>query len=153
MDNNNGKCWYRILPDVEFAMNNVKSKTTGKCSSILLFGCKQRGKIIDKLADYMHDSNTVNDRNLDTIRAKIASAKIEQTQRQSEKHVGKKRKPAHAYQIGDLILIRNFNNTVGVSKKLIPQFKGPYKITKCLRNNRYIIADINGFQYYVRWRG
>jgi len=50
------------------------------------------------------------------------------------------------YQTGDLVLIRNLDSTPGVSKKLIPQFKGPYKVTKCMRNNRYVIADMEGCQ-------
>lgn len=45
-----------------------------------------------------------------------------------------------------LVLVRNFDSTPGVSKKLIPKFKGPYKITKCLKNNRYVIADGEDFQ-------
>jgi len=43
-------------------------------------------------------------------------------------------------------MIRNFDSTPGVSKKLIPVFKGPYEVSKVLRNNRYLIADIDGFQ-------
>lgn len=60
--------------------------------------------------------------------------------------MNQKRKLARIYNTGDLILIRNFDSTIGVFKKLISQFKGPYKITKCLRNNRYVIADIERFQ-------
>lgn len=145
IDNNNSKYWYHVLPEVEFALNNTLNKSTGESPSTLLFGCKQRGSIIDKLADYIHDSKDPSDRNLDSIRAN-ASSKIEQTQQQSELRVNKKRKRAYTYNTGDLALIRNFDNTPGVSKKLIPQFKGPYKVTKCLRNNRYVVADVKGFQ-------
>jgi len=50
------------------------------------------------------------------------------------------------YQTGNLVLIQNFDNTPGVSKKLIPQFKEPYKVIKCMRNNRYVIADVEECQ-------
>lgn len=43
-------------------------------------------------------------------------------------------------------MIKNFDNASGVSKKMIPQFHGPYEIAKALRNNRYIIIDPPGFQ-------
>jgi len=43
-------------------------------------------------------------------------------------------------------MLRNFDITVRASKKLISRFKGPYKITKELRNNRYVVADIEGHQ-------
>lgn len=72
----NGKYWYRILSEIEFAINNVINKTTEESPNTLLFGCKQRGNIIDKLVDYIYDSKDYSDRNLDVIRKK-ASAKIE----------------------------------------------------------------------------
>lgn len=143
VDNDSGKYWYHVLIEVEFALNNTVNKSTGDSPSTLLFGCKQRGNIIDKLADYIYDTKDPSDRNLDSIRAN-ASNKIEKTQQQSELRVNQKRKRAHTYNTGDLALIRNFDNTPGASKKLIPQFKGPYRVTKCLRNNRYVIADIEG---------
>lgn len=43
-------------------------------------------------------------------------------------------------------MVKNFDNTTGVSKKMIPQFRGPYEITKVLRNNRYVVTDPPGFQ-------
>lgn len=144
-DENNGKYWYHVLPDVEFAFNNTINKSTGQLPSVLLFGSNQRGKNIDELADYLHDLKDSSDRNLDSIRTN-ASAKIKKVQQQSEVNTNKKRKPAHEYNNGDLVLIRNFDSTPGVSKKLIPQFKGPYKITKCMRNNRYVVADVEGCQ-------
>ena len=47
-------------------------------------------------------------------------------------------------------MIRNFDSTPGVSKKLIPQFKGPYKIIERLENDRYVLGDIEGFQISQR---
>jgi len=29
---------------------------------------------------------------------------------------------------------------------MIPRFKGPYQVERVLRNNRYIVRDIDGFQ-------
>jgi len=37
-------------------------------------------------------------------------------------------------------MLKNFD-TLRVSKKLIPQFKGSYSIIKYLRNDRYIVLD------------
>lgn len=47
-------------------------------------------------------------------------------------------------------MLKNFDNTVGISPKLVPKFKGPYQVTKILRNNRYVIADIPGCQVTQR---
>ena len=43
-------------------------------------------------------------------------------------------------------MLRNYESPPGVSHKLIPRFKGPYKILRELRNDRYVVADIKGFQ-------
>jgi len=42
-------------------------------------------------------------------------------------------------------MLHNFS-TAGMFRKLIPQFKGPYVVKKILRNNRYLISDIERFQ-------
>lgn len=43
-------------------------------------------------------------------------------------------------------MIRNFESTPGISRKMIPQFRGLYEISKVLRNNRYVISDPSGLQ-------
>lgn len=58
----------------------------------------------------------------------------------------RKRKKPKKYEKSDLVMIKNFDNAFGVSKKMIPQFHGPYEIAKALRNNRYIIIDPLEFQ-------
>lgn len=144
-DNSNGRYWYHVVKEVEFALNNTRNKSTGESPSTLLFGCNQCGLVVDEIAEHLNDLKASSERDLDKIRNK-ASDKLEQVQRQIENRVNQKRRPAHLYQTDDLVLIRNFDNTPGVSKKLIPKFKGPYKIQKVLRNDRYILADVEGFQ-------
>ncbi|GJQ88177.1 hypothetical protein Trydic_g13175 [Trypoxylus dichotomus] len=46
----------------------------------------------------------------------------------------------------DHVVIKNFDNTPGVNKKLIPKFKGPYVVKKVLPNDRYAIGDPPDFQ-------
>lgn len=43
-------------------------------------------------------------------------------------------------------MVKNFDSTPGVSQKLIPRFKGPYQVERVLRNNRYVLKDVEGFQ-------
>ncbi|EZA55635.1 hypothetical protein X777_04327 [Ooceraea biroi] len=43
-------------------------------------------------------------------------------------------------------MIRNYETTPGVSKKLVPKFRGPYEIKKTLGNDRYVVCDPPGFQ-------
>lgn len=137
--------WYKILPKAEFSMNNTVSKSTGETPSRLLFGVLQRGKVSDAVANYLQDQNDDTTINLETIRSK-ASEKILVGQRQNEVQANKKRCKAPKYQPGDYVMIKNFDCTPGAPRKLIPKYKGPYVITKELRNDRYVISDIDGFQ-------
>jgi len=54
----------------------------------------------------------------------------------------KRRKRPHQYKKDDYVGIRNFDSSPGAPKKFIPAFKGPYKITEVLKNDRYIIKDV-----------
>lgn len=51
------------------------------------------------------------------------------------------------YNVGDLITTTktSFNENPGQSKKLLPKFTGPYKVTKSLGNDRYEITNVPGF--------
>lgn len=145
MDMDDKKQWYTVLPRAEFSINNTTNRSTGDIPSRLLFGVAQRGNIEDAVANFLQEKNNDQVRDLETIRSK-ASEKIISSQRLGKEQANRKRKEAHQYKSGDLVMIKNFDCTPGASKKLIPKFKGPYVISKILRNNRYIITDINGFQ-------
>lgn len=53
----------------------------------------------------------------------------------------KKHKKPTLYREGDLVMIRNFVNQPGISRKLLPKFKGSYRVHKVLFKNRYVITD------------
>lgn len=82
----------------------------------------------------------------DRIR-KEASINIANCQNRQKKAYDYKRLPAHSYSVGDLVKITktNFKND-GKSKKLLPKFIGPFKIKKCLGNDRYEITNVPGFK-------
>ncbi|XP_071652503.1 uncharacterized protein [Temnothorax longispinosus] len=109
------KNWYQVLSDAEFAINNSFNKSTGEVPSKLLFGVNQRGNLKDEVANYLEDVKDSN-RNLDEIRAK-ASQNIVANQQKSAEQFNKKRKKAHHYHEGDLVMIRNFDSNPGAAKK------------------------------------
>ena len=43
-------------------------------------------------------------------------------------------------------MILNGDSTSGASKKLVPVSKGPHEIIKVLRNDRYVIKDVENFK-------
>lgn len=54
----------------------------------------------------------------------------------------KKRSPPTLYQVGDLVLtkVTSFPAT-NQSKKLLPKFRGPFKIVDVLPNDRYKVKE------------
>ncbi|KAK9711377.1 Integrase core domain [Popillia japonica] len=127
--------WDEVLDQVEFA-NNTLNRSTGQTPSMLLFGINQRGRIQDNLREYIEAQNET-DRNLESIRQKSAENIVKNQEYN---------KPSHIYKIGDYVMVVNTDVTPGVSKKLIPKYRGPYMVTAVLDNDRYVVKDIPGFE-------
>jgi len=136
--------WPKALRDIEFALNNMFCKSTGAIPSVLLFGVEQRGRIIDYIKEGILDDIRMNERNLVEIRDKAAE-QIAKSQSYNEQYVNRKRKSASEYEIGDLVMIRNFDSTTGISNKLKPAYKGPYCAAK---NGSEIIGT-----FWPMWKG
>lgn len=138
--------WDQVLPDVECALNNTINNSTGEAPSKLLFGVYQKGKVLDCLKDYLvNELADVQQSNLENLREQAAE-NIVNSQRYNEQYYNKSHKPAISYKVGDLVMITNIDVTPGVNKKLIPKFRGPYKVTKVMNNDRYEVEDVEGFQ-------
>ncbi|GJQ88003.1 hypothetical protein Trydic_g12929 [Trypoxylus dichotomus] len=137
------KNWNKMLHEVEFALNNTVNSSTNETPSKLLFDVPQTGRVSDELRQILLDSYG-NERNLEEARNE-AEGNIKKQLENSKAYYDGKHKDALTYQIGDHVVIKNFNNTPGVNKKLIPKFKGPY-VVKVLPNDRYEIGDPPDFQ-------
>jgi transposase InsO family protein len=110
--------WSKKLEEVEFTMNNSTHSSTKTTPSILLFGTLQRGKIVDEFSEYLEDLlNDTAERDLTNIR-QTAAENIETSQKYNEQYYLKHSQPAKTYNIGDLVVIRNVDNTVVQNKKV-----------------------------------
>lgn len=145
IDNDEKVYWYKVIADIEFAINNTMHKTTKETPSKLLFGVEQRGKIVDAIREHLETSISESDRDLERLRARAAN-RIEQSQKYNKEYFDRRRKPAHSYKIGDYVMIKNIETAKGASHKIIPKFKGPYEVMRVLRNDRYVIKDVNNHQ-------
>lgn len=142
--------WDEILETTEFTLNNTVHRMINEHPSVMLFGINQKGKVTDKIRENVRDENftDVND-----VRTKAKEKEI-QAQLYNERFVNEKRKSPTEYIEGDYVVIKNFDCNTGVARKLIPKYKGPYKITKVLDNDRYVLEDVEGFQQtQIPYRG
>lgn len=144
-DHTVGPQWYRILGEIEHSINNTVNKSTGCTPSQLVFGMHQRGSCSDRVQEFVSDNINLYVQDIDHLRSKAADFMVKAQQSQKE-YYNQRHKALRSYQVGDLVMIKNFDSTPGTSKKLIPQFRGPYEIRKVLGNHRYLIADSQGFQ-------
>lgn len=92
-DDSIGK-WCKTLTDVEYALSNTVSKTTGYTPSQLLFGVGQRGNNIDRLKDYLNQTFETEPRDINKMRD-IASNKTYKLQIYNKRYINKRRKETH----------------------------------------------------------
>lgn len=142
LSSENNTTWEKVVETVEFTLNNTRHRMINEHPSIMLFGVNQRGKLSDKINENVTDEDI---RDLDKIREK-ADEKQKTAQQYNKNYVDSKRKQPVTYKTGDYVVIKNLDNNVGVARKLLPKFKGPYEIKKVLENDRYILEDVEGFQ-------
>ena len=118
-EKSSGRHWYKVIEDVEYALNNTVSKSTGETPSKLLFGVNQRMLKLDPVRNYVEQQGERVERDLEKMRA-IAAQKIKKSQAYNERYFYKGRKEPIKYEKDDYVMVRNFESTPGVSKKLIP---------------------------------
>lgn len=101
-DNENGKYWYKILGEIEYALNNTIHKTTAETPSKLLF-VNQRGTVVDAIAKYL-ERNGINNQScdLEQLRTK-AKENIEKSQERYKAYFDKKRKEPYKYKVGNYV--------------------------------------------------
>jgi hypothetical protein len=79
---------------------------------------------------------TFSKRDLAELRSKIHQ-RITKDQKAQKERFDKTRAAATKYVKGQLVMVSNAVSSTGTSKKLLPKFKGPFKIRTVLPNDRY----------------
>lgn len=110
--------WCKRLLEVEYAVNNSVHSTCRNTPSRLLFGVEQRGVTVDEFTEYFQAKICSDDgRDLISIRQSAADA-IEARQRYELKRLSANSTECKNYEVGDYVIIRNIDTTVGVNKNL-----------------------------------
>ena len=138
------KEWDTHLGQIQWGLNNTTQKSTGRTPSEVLFGVLMNSEVNPTLNLVTEDNRDNCD--LVTIRQEVKD-KLDKEQIKQKLTYDRHRKPARVYNEGELVKITKtcFNND-GQSKKLMPSYTGPYRITKALGNDRYKVAPVPGLE-------
>ncbi|KAI8114817.1 hypothetical protein CVS40_12849 [Lucilia cuprina] len=134
------KSWDEQLRRIQWSLNTMVNKTTGKTPQELLFGFQPRDILQNKLVLALHSSEVIDDLTLQELRAETAE-KINLQRQVAKKRYDQQHARPKEFGVGDLVLAENEATSTGTSRKLEPLYKGPFIITKVLDKDRYVIED------------
>lgn len=134
--------WDKGVGKLQWGLNNTLNKGIGKAPSEVLFGIQLLSKGDNIFANILEDTRSLND--IQKVREET-SAHIEKDQQIQKDRYDKNKIKAREYKIGDLVkILKPTPHNDGKSKKLLPKFSGPFKITKVMENDRYEVSSIKG---------
>lgn len=135
----NEENWDTHLKLIQFSINSTINKTTAKSAYEILMGLNPKPIADARILSVIRDN--LAQENLETLRAQVAQ-NIYAKQQKAKINYDEKRKTPHQFNVNDLVMVRKTDFGSGSGpKKLMPKFKGPFKITKVLDNDRYIVQD------------
>lgn len=115
--------------------------------SKIMLGYELRNHTDIEITEYLNqlakiDQDLITERETNRDEAAEAIAKLyDYNKRYYDKH---HKKPSQ-YKGRDYVLIRDTQSKLGQNRKLKFNYKGPYIVSKVLKNNRYVVQDIPGF--------
>lgn len=135
------KKWDECISRIKWGINTTVSSTTDKSPYEMLLGFQPRGAYDAPLAAEVSQDEV---EDVKVLRANVA-AKIEERQRAQKRYYDSRHSKPVVYNAGQHVLIRRAKcSNDGNSRKLEPNYKGPYVITKVLDNDRYVVEDMPG---------
>lgn len=144
--------WKEVLGSVQYVINNSMNKSLNLMPSKMLLGYDQRFKQDENLRTMLNklrevDVDCDNERTETRDLARTVSRKL---QEYNKKRYDKRHKKCTQYKTGDLVMIKVLHHKPGTNQKLMPKFKGPYQIKTVLKNRRFVVTDIPGYNQASR---
>jgi transposase InsO family protein len=141
----NGGCedtkWDIHVKAVQRGLNGTIHKTLGTTPAEVLFGCKPRSVAESILLSELQEELDRTD--LTTLRKQVED-RVATDQAVQKTRFDARRGKARDYQTGDLVtVVKTDFPATGESRKLLPKFKGPYRITAKLPNDRYAVSRVS----------
>lgn len=132
--------WDDNILNIQLGINNTINRGIDAVPSEVLLGYRSGPSNVGTVVD--HDDPDAVD--VTALRNKITDKiKVMQAQ-QKDKFDAHRAEPVN-YSEGDLVLVKISSIvSTGQSKKLVPKWKGPFKVSKVLENDRYEVKGIFG---------
>lgn len=136
------KYWDKELGKLQWGLNNTLNKGIGKTPSEALFGIQMVSKGDNMFSSILKDTRHAGA--IQDLRKEISNH-IEKDQQKQKNRYDKTKIKAKIYKLDDLVkILKPVAHNDGKSKKLLPKFSGPFRITKVLENDRYEVSSIPG---------
>lgn len=137
------KDWDINVQKLQWSLNNTLNKGIGKTPAEVVFGQRTAGQSDNILKALLEPGEHEEIDSHEEIRKKVENH-IKKAQKKMKETFDKTRAPTKVFKQGDLVMIPNHNPEKGKSKKLAPKFRGPFKISSVLEQDRYEVSNIDG---------
>ena len=151
--NEHQKTWDELLPEAVVAINTAKQASTQRSPFEVVYGR------IDKLPHeslfpWPAEEDVSNLKFIERLRElqRTVRSTLLVKQKKVKIAVDKKRKKAHLYSPGDLVLVARNITKIGRTKKLLPLYIGPYQVVKQKSPVTYLVEDIPAMRKRKLWR-
>jgi transposase InsO family protein len=132
--------WDEAVKQIQSSLNTTHNKGINTTPTEALLGYKPKSVAEAWLLNALKVE--VDRLDIPTLRSTI-SAHISEDQRQQKERYDRKVRDAPVYQVGDLVMVLITSEPpTGSSRKLLPKFKGPFRVSTVLLNDRYEVEDL-----------
>ncbi|KAJ8909358.1 hypothetical protein NQ315_000447 [Exocentrus adspersus] len=132
--------WDLYVKKVQSALNTTNNKAIGTTPMEALIGyrsaCPAESVVLKAI------ENELEQLDIQSLRKDI-STHMKAEQRRQKEYYDKTRRGATRFNQGDIVMVQITSEVAtGSSRKLRPKYKGPYRVTKVLFNDRYEVQDM-----------
>ena len=132
--------WYKHVDQVQRYLNSTISRSTGKTPFQLLVGVEMQIKENAQVRRLIDEEWAAKFEEQRRELREDAKRKIAATQEENRKNFNKRRKSAKQYLRGDLVAIKR--TQFGPGLKLGGKFLGRYRVSRTMRNDRYMVEKV-----------
>lgn len=132
--------WDLSVPDVQWGLNNTLNKGIGATPAQALFGKSLTGASESRIKANLDNTSMDGNNTVDEVRETI-NKHITAYQEKQKQTYDKTASAPIKFEVGDLVSVRREIPSSGQSRKLVPKYQGPYRVTVVLDNDRYQVED------------